>query len=347
MDDSGERHATRSRRGEVEPSNERSLGLSRRSLLATLGAGVSVGMAGCGDGGGSGGSTGDDSADDGSGGDGGAGGTGDGGDSGGGTGIQDPTEVDIQGIEVTKTRGRFTVGLPSDSNVNNIRLFGPDGEQLLNDTRIYTERTLFPRGANLGSLPEGTYRLEAVQKQVDSETVVDSASLNLQRSFEIAEARFEAGNMPSEKYVAFDVRNTGQLPVNFEYVRVLTASEVEGYEQIPEQESMPESEPDDLVLSTRATMGPSHSGQTTTYHGEYEFLFRNVTQHENFEEYETPPEPPCADWTIDRRYELVGTGDYSRRVDVTISITGGAGNPRKADYGCGEGEVVEFSPVSG
>lgn len=70
-----------------------------------------------------------------------------------------------------------------------------------------------------------------------------------------------------------------------------------------------------------------------------------MAQNDDPDQYETPPEPPCADWTIERRYELVGTGEYSRRVDVTINLTGGV-DDLAPEYRCRSGEVVDYSTES-
>lgn len=165
---------------------------------------MTVGLAGCGDNGGSAGDTGDTTSSTepgGGGGDGNQDGTG------GGTPNHATPDAEVEGIEIARTERQLTLSPESGSDVTRVRLFGPDGEQL-NDQRIYGQMLLFPQGLDAHSHPPGTYTVEAVDADGN---VIDSGSVAAQRSFEIAGTRYKAAGGRSEYYVAFDVRNTGDL----------------------------------------------------------------------------------------------------------------------------------------
>jgi hypothetical protein len=244
------------------------------------------------------------------------------------------------GLEIVEgENGRLVFSKTGDSAVYGVRLQTPDGDQLY-DRPIQDGSALFQgTGSNAAGSPSGEWSLETV----DSEgNVLDSGTLSLERSFEVTGAEYEAAGGGSGYYVAFSVENTGDLPIAFRVVRVRSASPIEGYVQVQEAD-VPEGEPDDVVLSSRierATAIPR--GATSTVHGSFEFVFRNEAQASDADSYETPPEPPCADWTVERTYELVGAGDYAATADVTVSLTGGVDN-LAPEYRCRSGEVVEFS----
>ncbi|MEF8826500.1 MAG: hypothetical protein V5A27_09220, partial [Halapricum sp.] len=250
--------------------------------MGSIGFGV---LAGCSGDGGSNGNGGDDGTDDGNGGT-------DGGD--GGTG-----SVNIPGLEsVTVAGGNITVRRAEDSEVDGVRLYGPDNEQMGRGTSFnnvqreinysISSRSQLSSSGNYGSWPSGTYTLEAVG---EGGSQIGTAPLTLEREFEVVGASI-GSRTGDGTFVVFEIENTGDLPVNFDRVRVLESSEVEGYRALDGS-----SEDEDVVMSEGYRGSAVKPGRTGTVRGRVEFTYVNRDFEEGGKEaFETPPVPPCDDW---------------------------------------------------
>jgi hypothetical protein len=325
---------------------ERNHDISRRTVLAAVGGSVAAGLAGCSGDGGSNGNGGGDGTDDGDGGaDGGDGGT-DGGDGGdGATG-----GLNIPGIEsVTVAGGNITVRRSEESDVDGVRLYGPDNQQMkrggasFNNIQRETNYSISKRSVvdteNYAGWPSGTYTLEAYAA---GGSQVGTGPITLERSFEVVGA--EIGTRATHgTFVRFEIRNTGDLPVGFNRIRVLESTAIEGYTELGGGSS------DGVVLSSdeiEIRGSPINPGNAGTVHGSVEFTYVSRKMEEEGLD-ETPSIPPCDDWEVERTYELLGSAGTAKTVNVTARVGGSAENVRGTAFKCGTVELLDYNTADG
>jgi hypothetical protein len=321
---------------------ERNHDISRRTVLAAVGGSVATGLAGC-------------SGDGGSNGNGGGVGTDDGGPNGGdgATGGDGTTGgLNIPGIEsVTVAGGNITVRRSEESDVDGVRLYGPDNQQMkrggasFNNIQREINYSISKRSVvdteNYAGWPSGTYTLEAYAA---GGSQVGTGSITMERSFEVVGA--EIGTRTGHgTFVRFEIRNTGDLPVGFNRIRVLESTAIEGYTALGGGSS------DGVVLSSdeiEIRGSPINPGNTGTVHGSVEFTYVNrKMEEEGYEPFETPSIPPCDGWEVERTYELVGAAGTAKTVNVTASVGGAAENVRGTAFKCGTVELLDYNTADG
>lgn len=302
---------------------------TRRAYLASVvGAGL-VGLAGCTGDGGTGGGNGSDGGS--------SGGSGSGsgdvsGGSGGGSGGS--SGADVQGLESVNMSGKtLTVRRVEDSDVNGVRLYDPNNEQVIgggfNTVQREIELNLGRSGTGAASRPAGEWTIETYAK---GGSTIDTGPITFTREFAVTGATYQSpgGDAKGDEKLLLAVESTGDLPVRVTSIAVLETTNAERLAR-----PTPTAEGLDVRGPPAADPTLVWTGQTKEVYIGGEFTFMSDGDL---------PDSPCAGTRLERTYELTAKTGESATVDVALEFGEGVQNDAMTDqYWCTNGEVVAFS----
>ncbi len=243
----------------------------------------------------------------------------------------------IEGIEsVTVSEGTLIVRRTEGSEVDEVRLFDPNDEQLSGhrgaaDFNDVEREVSIP----LGTSQEGEYTMVAY---TGTNNEVGRETLTLTRSFEVVDATY-LSRVDWGPAVAFDVRATGDLPLSVTRIEVLESSgafgDVDGV--IPIRTAREGQE----VWAETELDAERISNDDLTVSGGMKWYWMNGGLRLAKERDTTPPDS-CGGWTLQRRYELTVTGGESAVVDLNLDFSGSFHGTEgvQSHFVCETGEVT-------